>query len=110
MVVLVAVWVPTRSLRRRRVTSPGSRNVIVRCRRGHHFTTIWIPNVSFASVRLGASRYQHCPVGHHWSVVVPVSVTELSDAERDEAARVHDLNNPRHWNSRPSAAMMPRFH
>ncbi|NNN09331.1 MAG: hypothetical protein HKL85_09090 [Acidimicrobiaceae bacterium] len=90
VVVLVAVRLPTSSLRRRRVKSPGSSEVIVRCRRGHLFTTIWIPSISFTSVRLSSTRYQHCPVGHHWSVVV----TELSDAERDEAARVHDRNIP----------------
>ena len=94
VVVLVAVWLPTRSLRRRRVKSPGTSDVIVRCRRGHLYTTIWIPSVSLKSVRLGTKRYQHCPVGHHWSVVVPVTTTDLSDTERTEAARVHDLHIP----------------
>jgi len=45
-------------------------------------------------VRLGFKRYQHCPVGHHWSVVTPVNATELSEAERTEAARVHDIRIP----------------
>ncbi len=94
VVAIVAVWLPNRVLRRRRVKSPSSSDVVVRCSRGHLFTTIWIPNISFKSVRLGTKRYQHCPVGGHWSIVVPVSITDLSDAERAEAAKVHDRRIP----------------
>ncbi|HEY5120957.1 MAG TPA: hypothetical protein VII84_05235 [Acidimicrobiales bacterium] len=94
VVAVVAVWFPTKVLRRRQVKTPGSSDVVVRCAKGHLFTTIWIPGASFKSVRLGFKRYQHCPVGHHWSVVTPVSATELSEAERTEAARVHDIRIP----------------
>jgi hypothetical protein len=33
-------------------------------------------------------------VGHHWSVVTPLPVDQLSDADRIEAARVHDIRIP----------------
>jgi hypothetical protein len=38
----------------------------VRCSAGHLFTTIWVPLGSLKAVRLGGTRYQYCPVGHHW--------------------------------------------
>jgi len=41
------------------------RNVVVRCRRGHLFTTIWLPGVSLKAARLGWWRFQRCPVGNH---------------------------------------------
>jgi hypothetical protein len=94
VILVVAIWWPTRVMRRHRMKSPGTSDVIARCAAGHLFTTMWIPNVSFKAVRLGTKRYQHCPVGHHWSMVVPVSVDDLSDAERIEAARVHDIRIP----------------
>jgi len=53
-------------------------NTIVRCRQGHLFTTIWIPGASLKSVRLGWWRIQRCPVGNHWSIVVPVKESSLS--------------------------------
>src|ERR1700754_3737742 len=61
------------------------RSVIVRCRRGHLFTTIWLPAVSVKSVRLGSWRFQRCPVGNHWSLVTPVRRAELTDADREAA-------------------------
>jgi hypothetical protein len=69
-------------------------NLVVRCRRGHLFRTIWIPSVSFKAVRLGWWRFQRCPVGGHWSLVVPVRPAELSDDERQEASRHHDIRLP----------------
>jgi hypothetical protein len=64
--------------------------VVVRCRDGHLFTTIWIPLVSFKAIRLGFVRFQHCPVGGHWSFVVPVPDSELTDRQRWIADRYHD--------------------
>jgi len=64
--------------------------VVVRCRQGHLFTTIWIPFASFKAVRLGPIRYQYCPVGNHWAFVDLVDPSGLSDAERDFAAQHHD--------------------
>jgi hypothetical protein len=69
-------------------------NAIVRCRRGHLFTTIWIPGVSFKSVRLGWWRLQRCPVGRHWSIVVPVKEADLTESERHSAHGVRDIRIP----------------
>jgi hypothetical protein len=65
-------------------------DVIVRCRAGHLFTTVWIPGVSFKAVRLGWYRLQWCPVGEHWTLVTPVPGSGLSDEERWLAARYRD--------------------
>lgn len=67
---------------------------IVRCRRGHLFTTIWVPGASLKAIRLGWARFQRCPVGRHWSIVVPVREADLSDEERREAAANRDLSLP----------------
>ena len=69
-------------------------NLVVRCRQGHLFTTIWIPAVSLKSLRFGYWRFQYCPVGHHWTVVTPVVQSQLSEAERGEAAAHHDIRIP----------------
>jgi hypothetical protein len=82
---LVAIW-----LRAGRLGG----NVVVRCRQGHLFTTIWIPGVSVKSLRLGLWRLQRCPVGQHWSLVTPVKNSELSDEQRHEAGEQRDLRLP----------------
>jgi len=69
-------------------------NVVVRCRRGHLFTTLWIPGASIKSLRLVAWRYQRCPVGAHWSLVTPVDESTLTEAERSFAHEHHDLRLP----------------
>lgn len=69
-------------------------NVVVRCREGHLFTTIWIPGASVKSLRLGWWRLQRCPVGHHWSIVTPLRESELTEEERSEAAAHHDVRLP----------------
>ncbi|HEY3729557.1 MAG TPA: hypothetical protein VGL51_20460 [Solirubrobacteraceae bacterium] len=69
-------------------------NVVVRCRQGHLFTTIWIPAASLKSLRLGWWRGQHCPVGHHWTLVTPVTEAELSDEELRVASERHDVRIP----------------
>jgi len=56
--------------------------VIVRCRSGHLFTTLWIPFGSLKAVRLGPLRFQYCPVGRHWTLVTRVDPAELTAAER----------------------------
>jgi hypothetical protein len=68
--------------------------VVVRCRAGHLFETIWIPGASLKAVRLGCARFQRCPVGGHWTLVVPVRDAQLTDARRLEAAEHHDLRIP----------------
>jgi len=69
-------------------------NLIVRCRQGHLFTTIWIPSVSIKAIRLGWWRVQRCPVGQHWSIVVPVRPSELTDDERQLARGRRDVRLP----------------
>lgn len=69
-------------------------NVIVRCRAGHLFTTIWIPAASVKSVRLGPWRVQRCPVGRHWSLVTPVNESGLAASDRQFAREHHDIRLP----------------
>lgn len=61
--------------------------LVVRCRRGHLFTTLWIPGVSVKALRLGWWRFQRCPVGPHWSLVTPVRERELNRLDRRSAGR-----------------------
>ncbi len=69
-------------------------NVIVRCRDGHLFTTMWIPAVSVKALRLGPWRVQRCPVGHHWTIVTPVRETELTPEQLESARAHHDRRLP----------------
>jgi hypothetical protein len=69
-------------------------NLIVRCRQGHLFTTRWIPAASVKSLRFGWWRFQYCPVGRHWSVVVPVRQAELSAKQLRAARDQHDIRLP----------------
>jgi hypothetical protein len=68
--------------------------LVVRCREGHLFTTLWIPAVSVKALRLVWWRVQRCPVGGHWSLVTPVNEASLSDAERRRAHEQHDIPIP----------------
>ncbi len=69
-------------------------NVVVRCRRGHLFTTIWIPAASLKSVRLGWWRIQYCPVCRRWSLVTPVREADLTEEERRIARQRKDIRIP----------------
>ena len=69
-------------------------NTVVRCRKGHLFTTIWVPGISIKSVRLGWYRLQRCPVGKHWSLVKPVKESELSEEELQTAKQNKDWRIP----------------
>jgi hypothetical protein len=75
-------------------TSRVGGNVIVRCRDGHLFTTIWIPGASLKALRLGRWRYQRCPVANHWSLVTPVRESELTDEEHRLARSRRDIRLP----------------
>lgn len=77
-------------LRTRRVGG----NVIVRCRDGHLFTTLWIPAASVKALRLGWWRVQRCPVGRHWSLVTPVNPETLTEDERRSAREHRDVRLP----------------
>lgn len=60
---------------------------VVRCSKGHLFTTSWIEGGSIKAVRLGPyTRYQHCPVGKHWSIVHPVKDEDLSAEDHKKLA------------------------
>ncbi len=65
-------------------------DVVVRCREGHLFTTIWVPGMSFKAIRLGWMRLQRCPVGDHWTLVTPVRDSDLAEEERWIAAQYRD--------------------
>lgn len=65
-------------------------NLVVRCRQGHLFTTVWLPGASLKALRLGWWRFQRCPVGSHWSVVTPVRESDLSRRERRMAREQKD--------------------
>jgi hypothetical protein len=69
-------------------------NTVVRCRKGHLFSTIWIPGVKLKELDLVVARVQRCPVGNHWSLVVPVKNTDITDAERRFAEEHHDIRIP----------------
>jgi hypothetical protein len=66
----------------------------VRCKDGHLFTTIWIPFGSLKAARLAGRRYQHCPVGKHWTTVVPLDPATTSGTDLAQAATVHDARIP----------------
>lgn len=66
----------------------------VRCSAGHLYTTIWIPLGSLKAVRLGARRYQRCPVGNHWAMVVPLDPETASGEDLAAAGAVHDRRIP----------------
>ena len=69
-------------------------NTVVRCRKGHLFTTIWIPGVKLKELDLIVARIQRCPVGKHWSLVVPVRESELTAGELQFAKEHHDVPIP----------------
>jgi hypothetical protein len=92
-IVVIALAIGTAVARRRGYSGIGG-DTVVRCSKGHLFTTIWLPGASLKSIRLGMSRYQHCPVGHHWALVTPVKDSELTDDDRRLAAEHHDVRIP----------------
>jgi hypothetical protein len=79
------LWVRTRRL---------GGNVVVRCRQGHLYSTIWLPAASVKALRLGPWRFQYCPVGHHWSLVTPVDETTLTADELRRAREQRDARLP----------------
>ena len=92
--VIVVVLVFGTVVARRRGYSGIGGDTIVRCSKGHLFTTIWVPGASFKSIRLGMSRFQHCPVGNHWALVTPVRDSDLTDEDRRLAAEHRDVRIP----------------
>ena len=69
-------------------------NLTVRCRRGHLFSTIWVPGASLKSLRLGWWRVQRCPAARHWSLVTPVVDSRLPARQRRAARALRDIRIP----------------
>jgi hypothetical protein len=93
LVTLILVDFVAAIIARRRGYGIGG-NTLVRCRQGHLFTTIWIPGASLKAIRLGWWRIQRCPVGPHWSIVVPVRAADLTEDERHAADETRDVRIP----------------
>jgi hypothetical protein len=85
VVEAILLWVRSRRL---------GGNLVVRCRRGHLFTTIWIPGASVKALRLGWWRVQRCPVGRHWTLVTPVRESTLGKHEQRLARGRQDIRLP----------------
>jgi hypothetical protein len=68
--------------------------IIVRCSKGHLFETKWSSLGSLASIRLGSARFQHCPVGDHWSLVRPVPDSDLTADDRRMAEQNRQALSP----------------
>lgn len=92
--ILVAVIVVIGLFYMNRTYSGPRGETIVRCRSGHLYTTVWVPFVSLKAIRLGLVRFQYCPVGKHWSLVVPVRASDLSDEDRQLASQYRDWQIP----------------
>jgi hypothetical protein len=92
MIIVGAIVVATVVMRLRGYRMGG--NIVVRCRKGHLFTTIWVPGASLKSIRLGWWRFQRCPVGYHWSLVTPVKESELTEEEKRIASEHKDIRIP----------------
>ncbi|ATY10624.1 hypothetical protein CU254_09220 [Amycolatopsis sp. AA4] len=67
---------------------------IVQCSRGHYFSTIWLPLVSFKAIRLGDRRLQRCPVCRRFRSVVRVSADQLTAEELRAAKARKDSRLP----------------
>jgi hypothetical protein len=93
-VLIVAGVITGGTLIARRLGYNLGANTIVRCRQGHLFTTIWIPGIKLKELDLVIARIQRCPVGHHWSLVVPVRLATLSEEDREFARDHHDIPVP----------------
>ena len=89
-IAAIVVW----TLVARRLGYRLGANTVVRCRRGHLFTTIWIPGVKLKAIDLLVARVQWCPVGRHWSLVTPVRDADLTAEDRLLAGAHHDIRIP----------------
>src|SRR4051812_32461002 len=93
-VLIVAGVITGGTLIARRLGYNLGTSTIVRCRQGRLFTTIWIPGVKLKELDLVIARIQRCPVGHHWSLVVPVRAAALAEEDREFARDHHDIPVP----------------
>lgn len=53
---------------------------------------MWLPFVSFKSIRLGTRRFQKCPVHQRWELARMVTEDEWSEEIVAEAAAHRDSN------------------
>lgn len=65
---------------------------IVQCSRGSYYETVWVPYISFKSIRLGSRRFQKCPVHKRWELSRMVPDDEWSPEIIAEARRHKDTN------------------
>jgi hypothetical protein len=93
-IIAVILFYATATLVARRLGYRFGRNTVVRCRHHHLYTTFWVPGASVKAVRLGWARWQHCPVGRHWSLITPVRDSDLTDNEGQYAHQHHDIPIP----------------
>jgi hypothetical protein len=81
VVIIAVVMVINLIAKSRGYSIPGK--TAVRCSKGHLFTTNWFEGASLKVIRLSPrARFQHCPVGDHWSIVHPVKDEDLTDEDR----------------------------
>jgi hypothetical protein len=92
IIITAAILVETVVMRLRGYRIGG--HVVVRCQKGHPFTTIWVPGASLKALRFGWWRFQHCPVGNHWSLVTPVKESDLTGEEKRIARENEDIRIP----------------
>ncbi len=93
LVAMVAVYAFLYVRARRRGLQRGATR-IARCSAGHLFTSTVIPGVSLRALRLGAQRYQRCPVGDHMALVRWVDPITLTPEQRAAAEAVRDSRIP----------------
>jgi hypothetical protein len=91
-VAVLAVVLTARAARRGGYPTGGK--VVVRCRHGQLFTTIWVAGVSVKAVRLGARRIDRCRVCEHSTRVTRVTGADLTDHDRRVAASHRDSRIP----------------
>jgi hypothetical protein len=94
VVVLIVALLAIFTVRARAAGYGFGGRTYARCRRGHLFTTIWVPGASIKAIRLGWKRAQFCPVGHHFTIVEPLKASDLTDAQRAEAESHRDASIP----------------
>jgi hypothetical protein len=92
-VIVVVAVVGAQAGQRRGYSGLGGQT-IVRCSKGHLFTTLWVVGSSLKAVRLGDRRIQRCPVCEAWRIVAPVPDVELTEDDRRTAAAHHDTSLP----------------
>ncbi len=93
LVVIVGVYAFIYVRARRRGIQQGATR-IARCSAGHLFTSTVIPGASIKALRLGSSRYQHCPVGNHIALVSWVDPSTLTPEQLAAAKSVRDSRIP----------------